>query len=140
MMGKLSRYLRSLFQKRVLEQELDEELRFHLEKEIEENIRRGMSAEEARTEALRNFGGVERFKEECRDQRGVRFLEELWHDLRFGVRRMLKSPAFSIIAILSLALGIGANTAIFSLVNTILLRPLPVSQPEQLVSVYPVTK
>jgi macrolide transport system ATP-binding/permease protein len=140
MIGKLSRYLRALFKKQALEQELDEELRFHLDKEIEENVRRGMSAEEARREALKNFGGVEKFKEECRDQRGVRFVEELWHDLRFGIRRMLKTPAFTVIAVLSLALGIGANTAIFSLVNTILLRPLPVSHPEQLVSIYPVTK
>ncbi|HEX8138460.1 MAG TPA: ABC transporter permease [Pyrinomonadaceae bacterium] len=140
MIGRWSRSLRALFKKQAVEEELDEELRFHLDKEIEENMRRGMTAEEARREALKDFGGVERFKEECRDQRGVRFVEELWQDARFGLRRMLKTPAFSIIAILSLALGIGANTAIFSLVNTILLRPLPVAYPEQLISIYPVAQ
>jgi predicted permease len=134
-------YLHDLLRKNLIEQEMDEELRFHIRMRTQENLERGLTPEEARREAERRFGNFEHIKDRCRDVRGGSMIETLIQDLRFGLRRMLKTPAFTTIAILSLALGIGANTAIFSLVNTVLLRPLPaVAQPAQLVSVFPVGK
>jgi MacB-like periplasmic core domain/FtsX-like permease family len=137
MLNKLRLRLRALFFKSKMEEELDEEVRFHLEREIEENIARGMTPEEARYAAIRSFGGVERVKEESRDVRGIRLLEELWQDLRYGARMLMKQPGFTLIAALTLSLGIGANTAIFSLINTVLLRPLAVAHPERLARIYP---
>ena len=129
----MRRKLRSLFRKNRADRELDAELRFHLEKQIEANIAAGMPPAEARNAALRIFGGVEQVKEECREARGVVLVETLAQDVRYGLRMMRRSPAFTVVAVLSLGLGIGANTAIFSLINAVMLKMLPVKNPEQLV-------
>ncbi len=136
MLKRLRLRLRALLRKAEMERELDEELRFHLEKEAEQNLARGMAREEARLAALRSFGGVERVKEESRDVRGVRFVEELWQDLRYGARMLFRKPSFTSIAVLTLGLGIGANTAIFTIVDATLLRGLPYKDSDSLVQVW----
>jgi len=115
----------ALFRRRQLEHDLDEELRSHLEMAIEFNLRKGMSPSNARREALRSFGGVEQTKEVYREQRGLPVIETTLQDLRFGLRMLLRSPGFSILAVLCLTLGIGANAAVFSWVEGILFRPYP---------------
>src|SRR5437667_4609016 len=126
---------RSLFLKSSVEQELAEELRFHLGKLTEEYVAKGMTLEEARYAALRELGGVEQVKEECRDMRRVNYLEDFLQDVRYGLRQLRRSPGFTAVATLTLALGIGVNTAIFSVINAVMLRMLPVESPEQLVQV-----
>jgi macrolide transport system ATP-binding/permease protein len=127
--------LAALFRRRHLEDDLDEELRSHLEMAVELNLRKGMTPEEARREAHRGFGGVEQTKEIYRDQRGLPLIETTMQDLRFGFRMLRRSPGFSILAILCLTLGIGANAAVFSWIEGILFRPYPaVTHQEQLLA------
>jgi predicted permease len=127
--------LRALFSRASLERELDDELRFHVEHSAETYERQGMPHDAAVRRARLEFGGVEQMKEASRDVRGTARIESIARDLRYALRSLEKRPAFTITVIATLALGIGANTAIFTLVDALLLRPLPVSHPEQLVIV-----
>src|SRR5881296_496368 len=134
--GALLHRIAALFRRRRLEKDLDEELRSHMEMAIELNLRKGMTAEDARREALRSLGGVEQTKEIYRDQRGLPLIETTLQDLRFGFRMLRRSPGFSALAILCLTLGIGANAAVFSWIEGILFRPYPaVTHQERLVAV-----
>jgi hypothetical protein len=127
--------IRELFRGTRLDGELDEEVNLHLEMIEEEFRRRGMNQAEARAAARREFGGVALAKEAYRDQRGFPRLEIFVKDARYALRGLRRSPGFTAAAVLSLALGIGANTAIFSLFHTLMLRMLPVAHPEQLISI-----
>src|SRR5882724_10049248 len=132
--------LRSLFRRKAVEAELDEELQFHLQHQIELQIARGVPPEEARHAAMRVVGGLPQIKEECRDMRKVNLVENLMRDLRYAGRTFKRSPGFTAIAVLSLALGIGANPAIFSLIDAVLLKSLPVTRPQELTVLTPVSR
>jgi predicted permease len=125
--------LRGLFRRRKLDDELADEIQSHLEMQIEEHVRQGMSPEEAHYLALRKFGGVEQLKETHRERRSLPAVETFFRDLRYGLRMLRRSPGMTAVAIVSLALGIGANTALFSAVYAVLIKPLPVEEPERLV-------
>ena len=127
--------LRSVFRRGSVERELDAELAFHLDRQIAENLAAGMRPEEARAAAMRAIGGLAQFQEECRDMRRVNTIENLARDLRFGLRSLGRTPAFTVVAVLTLALGIGANTAVFSVVRAALIRPLPYAEPDRLITV-----
>jgi predicted permease len=133
MKAKLISIVRFLFRRQQVERDLDLELRDHVDRQTELNVARGMSPGEARREAILSVGSVEALKDECREARTGRVIETVWQDVRYGTRILLKNPAFSLAAILTLAMGIGANTAIFSLVYGVLLRPLPYQDGGQLV-------
>ncbi|MBI4892710.1 MAG: ABC transporter permease [Acidobacteria bacterium] len=128
--------LAALFRRGSAEREFDEEIRFHLEGLAEEYRAKGLSERAAMEAARRDFGGVEQIREVHRERRGIPAIENTLGDVRYGLRGLARSPAFALAAVVSLALGIGANTAIFSLVNTLMLRLLPVREPQQLVSLY----
>src|SRR5215472_37647 len=127
---------RSLLNRQRVESELDREMRYHLDRQVEENIATGMNAREARQAALRMFGGVSQIEEECRDMRRTQYLANFLQDLRYAVRMLGKSPAFTVVIVLTLALSIGANSAIFSVIDGVLLKPLPYPQPERIARVF----
>jgi predicted permease len=124
--------LRSLFRRARVEQELDDELRFHIDRDIEARMAKGLPNEQARLHALRAFGGVERRKEECRDARRIDYVEHFQQDFGHGIRALRRNPGFAAAAILTLTLGIGANAAVFTVVNGVLLRAMPFPDPDRL--------
>ena len=128
--------LRSLFRRRSIDRELDDEICFHLDQLVEENAAAGMTPEEARRSAVSTMGGISQFQEECRDMRRINFIDGLLRDLQYAGRMMQRNPVFTGIAILTLALGIGPTSIIFSVVDTALLKPLPFRDPDRLLSVW----
>ena len=132
---RIKRRFRALFRRDELERELEAELRFHLERDEAENLRSGMSSEDSHFAALKSFGQLEQAKEECRDARGVRLITEVFQDLRYAGRKLRQNKAFTAVIVLTLALGIGVNCAVFSLVNAVLLRPLPYPESDRLLNI-----
>jgi hypothetical protein len=132
---RLLRRVRYLLRRDVLDREMDEEIRFHIERETERNMAAGMSLKEARRRALIDFGGVERHRAATRQARGVAFIDGIAWDFRNALRSVRRAPHFTLVVALTLGVGIGANTAIFSVVEAVLLRRIPLPEPDRLVTV-----
>src|SRR6266566_1269041 len=128
--------LLALFRQRKLEQELDEELRFHIAQYTEDLVRSGISLEEARRRARMEFGGIDTVKEDCREARDLLVFDELGREFHYAARQLWRNPGFTATVVLTLALSIGANTAIFSIVNALLLKSLPYSHPERIGTIF----
>src|SRR5206468_9989324 len=124
---------RALFRRKTVEEELDDELRFHLEREAEKHTNSGVDRDEALRRARLAFGGLDQVKEECRQARGVRALETTIQDLRYAIRGMRRGPALTVAAVLTLGLGTGAISTVFTLANTLFFRNLPVERPDEVV-------
>src|SRR5438874_706276 len=132
MLADLLYRFRALFRRNAVEGELDEELRFHFDAQVEKYVRSGFSRSEGVQRARLAFGGMEQVKAECRDARGVALIETLVQDVRYGLRILRKGPGFTIMAVLTLAVGIGVNTTLFTAFNTVALRPAPGKQSNRL--------
>src|SRR6266542_1701343 len=131
---KVQSRLQALFRKQDLDAQMDAEMRSHIEMQTQENLNAGMNPEEARYAALRQFGWVESSKETCRERRGVNWVEHLVHDFRYGLRMLRKNPGSTLMAVLILALGIGGNTAVFSVVDKAILNPIPGKDSDKLIT------